>query len=347
LLETRIRHGDYNLKPIPPERDVAQEIGVAQRTARRAMLLLEQKGLLVRLPNGRLEVQMKESQGKRGLQIALLAPAFPSNDTARWQLAIQRTVDRNGSVLRPVYYVHWDDPIIWDTLEGFDGVFLSPLATPVSMKLVEKIRNHSKPVAVIQGDWTKYGIPSVTLCPPEWVRQPLDYLESLGHRHIDFLNVQPMDLTIHERIEQWNFWRTAHGSKGRLINDPVEPYGWTIDQARQVIGSMLKRKEFKATALVCTTEGATIGAIRALLDQGVKVGREVSVCGLNDEGMAKHYSPSITSLEMPDAVPYLSVCMDWMSRGGKDWIGPLLVKPTTVPLFEGESTGPVPHLESL
>jgi DNA-binding LacI/PurR family transcriptional regulator len=341
LLEKRILHGDYNLIPVPPERDLAKEVGVAQRTARKAMLHLEKKGLLVRLPNGRLEVKILEHQGTRKLQIAFLAPAFPATDAARWQLAIEKTVKRYDSILRPVYYVHLDDPIIQDTLDGFDGVFFLPSAIPSYENVPEKFSKSKTPVAVICGDWTRWGIPSVTLCLPEWVQYPLDYLESLGHRHIDVMNVQPMDKNVQERLEQWNIWRHTHAVIGRIINEPVEPFGWTIDKARQVMNQILDNKEFKATALLCTTEGASIGAIRAFVDHGIKVGQDVSVCQLNDEGLAKHYAPSITSIEMPNAVPYLSICMEWMKRGGKEWTGPLLVKPASVPLFKGESTGRV------
>jgi LacI family transcriptional regulator len=152
-----------------------------------------------------------------------------------------------------------------------------------------------------------------------------------------------MDKNIHERLDQWSIWQHTHTITGHVINEPVESFDWPIDQARRVINRMLDRHEFHATGLLCTTEGASIGAIRAFVDHGIKVGRDVSVCELNDEGMAKHYSPSITSLEMPNAIPFLSVCLEWMKRGGKEWTGPLLVKPGSVPLFKGESTGPVPE----
>lgn len=339
LLEKRIRHGDYNIVPVPPERELASQAGVAQRTARLALLHLVEKGLLQRKPNGRLVVSLQSDGSKRGMQIAFLCPAFPSNDYARWQLATQRTVEANNATLRPVYYVHWDDPIILDTLEGFDGVFLVPTSEPIPGGMIERLRNTGCPLTLICGDWSQHGVPSVTLCPPQWMHAVLDHLESLGHRRIDLLNVQPVEDTIASRIEQWNLWRMVHGCEGELINEPVKPHEWAPKKAYEVMMRLLDEGKFKATAIVATIDEAALSAVSALIDHGLDVGKDVSVATMNDGGMCKLVRPSITCLEMPDAKPYLSVCVEWMARGGKGWVGPLLVKPPNVPLYQGQSTG--------
>jgi LacI family transcriptional regulator len=81
-------------------------------------------------------------------------------------------------------------------------------------------------------------------------------------------------------------------------------------------------------------------------DRNIRVGTDVSVCVVNDEGLARYLSPSITSIQMPDPMLYLSACMDWMKRKtssgnqGDGWVGPLLLQPSQAPLFIGESTGP-------
>jgi hypothetical protein len=342
LVEKRIRYGDYNLKPIPAERELAAETGVTKLTARRALLRLVDKGLLGRLPNGRLTVQKPSRGGGKGqLRLAFLAPAFPSYGILQWHLAIQKTAERMGASIRPVYYVHWDDPIICDTLAGFDGVFLVPTSEPIRPEAIERFRAVEAPLAFVCGDWTAWGIPSVTGDRCERIQQVLDYLGELGHRHIDCLNTQPMDWWMDGLIEQWNIWRAAHGCAGRLINDPVRPYEWAPHRAREVVGRLLNAKTFHATALFCVTEPAATGAIRAFHDRGMQVGRDVSVAVGFDEGLAQIMVPSLTSLERLDIGPLLAICVEWMQRGGKDWVGPLLVEGPRRRLFKGESTGRV------
>jgi hypothetical protein len=84
---------------------------------------------------------------------------------------------------------------------------------------------------------------------------------------------------------------------------------------------------------------AAIGAMRAMRDRGIRVGVDKSVCVCNDEGLGRFMSPSLTSVEMPSPDAYLAICMEWMRRSGDGWIGSLLMQPTEVSLFKGESTG--------
>ncbi len=339
-LKERIDRGDYNLKAIPTERELAEQVGVARRTARQALLHLLDQGFIDRKPNGRLVVSKLSSKGHERLQFAFLAPAYPSDDVARWQLAAQRTAQKYNAVLRPVYYVHWNDPVILDALEGFDGIFLVPIPEPLPEGFIQRLRDTGCPLVLTCGDWSKYGVPSVTLCPPEWMHRILDYLERLGHTNISLVNAQPHDDTTLSRIEQWNLWRTVHGFEGELYDFHVQPYEWATQKAYEEMNRILDEGKFNSTAIVTTTDESSISVSSALIDHGYKVGEDVSVATMNDGGMCKLVRPSITCLEMPDAMPYLSVCMDWMIRGGKKWIGSLLVKPPSVPLFEGQSTGP-------
>ena len=56
VIERRIRQGDYVLSPIPGERKIAEETGVSHMTARKAVRgLLDQK-VLIRRPNGSLDI---------------------------------------------------------------------------------------------------------------------------------------------------------------------------------------------------------------------------------------------------------------------------------------------------
>jgi LacI family transcriptional regulator len=104
---------------------------------------------------------------------------------------------------------------------------------------------------------------------------------------------------------------------------------------------ILSKNELKATALFCTTAIAAIGAIRALRDMGIKIGGDLSVCTVNDEGLARYMSPSLTCIEMPDPTPYIRMCLEQMQSSDNKWSGSLLTQPSQPEVFIGESTGPV------
>ena len=338
LLERRILRGDYSLKGVPAERILADEIGVSRMTARKAIQAVIDKGLLTRQPNGRLQVATA-SDGKAHYQIAFLAPAWSSNSWDHWRRILERTAAQFDATIRPVDYVHWDDPVVSETLEGFDGVFLMTMAESMPDGLLAKLKSRQTPVVVLDTDASAWGIPSVHFFPAVFVQRVLDHLAELGHRSVDCLNTQPVDGNINERIEQWNLWRAAHNCAGNLINDPVEPYELTVVHAHRVLTNLMRSNRLRSTALLCTTEATAIGAMRAITDQGLKVGRDISVCAVDDDGLAQYLTPSLTALKMPQVDAYFSVCLKWMMGGGKQWAGSLCLRPATIELFKGESTG--------
>jgi DNA-binding transcriptional regulator YhcF (GntR family) len=341
-LSRRIRAGDYHLQPLPAERELATEVGVSHMTARKAIQQLLEEGLLCRQENGRLAVrQPEETDRSVQRQIVMLAPAWESMETTRWQIALTRMAARFHCLLRIVYYSHWDDPLLFGSLEGFDGAFLMPLADAMPRFFLDRFLTVRRPIVVLGADWTEHGIPSLRLYPPTCVHRVLDHLESLGHRSIDFFNIQPLDSIVEARISQWQLWSAARGSKGELIDRPVKPFTETISAAYEVIAQLIHQKQFNSKAMLCIHERVAAGAMRAMLDFGIRPGYDVAVATIDPASRAEYEIPSLTSLEVPDPHPYLSVCLEWMLSGStRQWRGPLMVQPEEIRLVVRESTVP-------
>jgi hypothetical protein len=338
LLKKRIAHGDYALKSLPAERQLALEVGVSYMTARRALQHLFEEGFLVRGPNGRPEIRRAGATQEHPLQIAFLAPSFHSHAINQWRLDLDRATAQLSGKVRQVPYVHWDDPIIMDALEGFDGVFLLPSTEPMPPQIAERLSKSKCPLVVLDNDMSHAGIPSIRMFPPVVVQRLLDHLESLGHNSIACLNVQPHDAIIEPWIEQWKIWMAAHHFSGQLIDEPVESYGEPFSRAYGVMQRLIAAEWFDAGALLCLTPPAAIGAMRAMHEAGLRPGEDVAVCTINGGTLAAFHIPSLTALEEPDTTPYLFTCLRWMSRGGGPWQGPLLLQPSEVPLAVREST---------
>lgn len=342
-LSRRIRAGDYHLQPLPAERDLAVEVGVSHATARKAVQVLLDQGLLYRLENGRLAVQGSGDPEDRKVdpQFVLLAPAWESNEINRWQIALTQMCARMKCSLRAVRYAHWDDPTLLTSLERFDGAFLMAVAEPMPQHFMESFMAIRKPVVVLGSDWTPHGVPSMRLYSASFIQKLLDHLASLGHRRIDCFNVQPADPVVDAYIQQWNVWRRARGMEGRLINEPVQPYTETLSAAYDVTARRIKAGELDCTAMLCIHERAASGAMRAMADHGIRPGHDIAVCTIDDGGRAEYSIPSLTSLQLPDPGPYVAVCLEWMLAGDqRQWQGPLMVQPDDVALAVRQSTVP-------
>lgn len=339
LMERRIRLGDYAMKEIPAEERLALEVGVSRMTARRAVMRLVERGILVRKPNGRVVVNRQSFEGDAPPQIALLVPAFVSLTFERWLTSAEVAASKLQMRVRKVDYVHWDDPTIAETFENFDGVFLVPTSAEVPPQIMQRLRAQTTPLVVLDSNWTSDGLRSIDLAPPRQIRTLLDHLWSLGHRRIACLNTQPHSSAIIARLNERSAWEAEHGISGRLIDDPVQPRGDTTEKAYEVMSKFLQARRPDFTAIVATTVTPAIGAMRALFEAGIKVGRDVSLCAVNDEGLARYLCPSLTCTQMPDPEPFLAVGYEWMTGRGA-WNERLLLQPADVSLFVGESTGP-------
>ncbi|CAN5447179.1 hypothetical protein BH10PLA1_BH10PLA1_00300 [soil metagenome] len=339
MLETRIRQGDYAVRELPTEQELADEVGVSRMTARRALIELMNRGLLIRKPHGKIVVNQEHAQFVDQLRLAFLGPAFSSQDFEDWRFAVDRVTAKLNATVRNVDYVHWDDPAIPQTLSAFDGVFLVLSSEPIPPLLLERL-THAKNLVALGSDLSEQGIPSIRLLPPICVQQLADHLFELGHRNIDCINVQPHDDVIKARIEHWSQWQRIHKVEGRLIDEPVAPLMHPTPKAYAVMKRLLNAKQFKATGLVCITDAAATGAIRALHEAGLTTGKDVSVCSVEGGELGSLQVPSRTMLRPPDSDPYIEVCVDWFKHRNEPWVGPMLIQPANIPLFVGESSGP-------
>lgn len=341
VIERRIHRGDYVIREFPSEDELAQEIGVSRKTDRRGLIQLIEQGLICRKPHGRLEINRLHEKLTGRLQLAFLAPAYSSPDYERYRFAVEQTAAKFDLSVRAVDFVHWDDACIPKTLAGFDGVFLIPSSEPIPEAVLHRL-SEAKNLVVLDTDLSNRGIPSVQLMPPTFVHHLAEHLYDLGHRRIDCLNTQPRDEVICNRIDQWQLWQKIRKVEGNLIDDPVQPYENPLPRAYQTMKQCLEAGTFDATALLCITEPAAVGALRALHEHGIAVGKDISVCSFDGAGSGRYSCPSVTSIEPPNPAAYLEVCLEWFLKRNEPWVGPLLIQPMEVPLFIGESTGPCP-----
>ena len=335
LIRKRILHGDHVLTGIPGERSLAQEFGISRETLRRGLKTLEDEGLLMRQPNGRLVVAADQHPAGRRRVLGFVKHSNPSHDHQLWSEAVHGALEGLNCTLRTVTFEHYGDSSIAAGISGFDGIFFLPPAAEIPAWLSSKMRDAECRVVVLDQDATAAKLPSVVMFPPQSERKLLDHLVELGHSRIDCLNTQAIDRVIQARIDTWSGFIADKGLAGQLYSlTEFRP----MTSAYQLVANRLNEEKTFASALVCTTGPAAVGAMRAFYDAGFKLGRDISVCAVNDEGLGPYLIPSLTCLQTPPRSRYLAMAVRWML--GEDWEGPLLIQPEDVPMFVGSSTGP-------
>ncbi len=339
LIRKRLQHGDHASSALPGERQLAVELGLSRPTVRKALGQLADEGLLARGATGRLRVSAKAAKDRRPL-IAFLHPGIGVlGETALWRDGVYTAAEERGAIVRSLNYAHYGDAVISGALDGFDGVFLLPLGgEKLPPTLLKRMTSGRSRVVVLDQDESAVGLRSVIVFPFASGDKLLAHLRTLGHRRIDCFNIHPSNPVIEARIAGWRAYLDQHGLEGELLGKPGDG---SLGAAYKWMAARLRRGQPVGAALYGTTVHSAVGAMRALHEAGRRIGRDVSVCAVNDEGLGPYLVPSLTSLQTPPRARSLRKAVDWMIGAAK-WPTPSLEQPKDAPLFIGESTGPAP-----
>jgi DNA-binding LacI/PurR family transcriptional regulator len=318
VLERRISAGEYMLKDLPGERKIAEETGVSYMTARKAVLALIEKGVLTRQENGALMVAGDERRAEQGVaRVALLVPGYPSPFLTYLRTGVDHATGGKPVQFRSFEYAHWDDGIFKESLDACEGVIIIPSTEPIPDRVLRALKAPDRKVVVLEGDLTEHGIPSIRLFPDSHIRGLLDHLTEVGHNPISCLNTQGKNPEIERRIGLWRAHIETHGIPGELWDDPTPPYEDPMLRAHAAMRHQIKTAQGPLGAVVCTTQPAALGAMRACYEAGLAVGRDVAVCTINNEPTGWYFCPSLTGLEAPDFEPLLEPCFRWFAAGAR------------------------------
>lgn len=344
LLEERIVRGDYALVGFPGVREVAAESGVAIMTAHRAMQLLIQKGVVARRVRGRARAGARRRSTK-SFTLGIIVPPSVTGYVWAWHGELEEAASACGATLREVVCRHWTDALVAEALRGFDGIFVLHFPADMPAHTREMIATAGTPMVSLDQDLSALGIPSILAFPPGCCRSLLDHFYGLGHRRIGCLNTFPLVLDIPLRLAEWQVWMAEKNLTGHLINHPAAKVVRLENHAQlahDLVVKQVKAGELDTTAWICPTVWTALGVMRGLQECGLRVGRDVSVGVVNDEGMSQLVYPTLTAIQMPDVTAQLTRCVKWMMQGGP-WKGPRLMTPSTNQMYAGQSSGPAPR----
>lgn len=339
VIERRIRQGDYLLDVVPGERTIAAETGVSHMTARKAVQALITKRVLKRAASGGLQVNPHFQSTQRVAQIVMLYPAYPSPFLTQLRQTILNSTRQHGLELRPVQYVHWDDPVVMDAVGNPGGTIVIPSSSDVPERVVNAMR--AGKCISMDIDLSHHGIKSIRIFPDAHIFEVFDHLKSLGHKKINCISTHTSNAEVKRRIKLWRDWLKLEGLEGELWESPAPSFDDPTPYAHQLMLNQIDQQDLSEAAVVGTTFPAALGAARACWEQGMTVGKDISICSMNIESPARFMTPGIAGLDIPELSSLLERCFGWFLRD-EAWDSPTLLEPTQSSMFRGESIDLVP-----
>ncbi len=170
------------------------------------------------------------------------------------------------------------------------------------------------------------------------IRQLVDHLVGLGHTRLACI-AEPVSLTkSHLRVQGFLDGLAAHGLA-------FEPDLFVETNFRQKSGYLAGQKllglEHPPTAIIAVNDLLAIGAMSAIQEAGLGVGRDISVTGFDDILLAEYTNPPLTTVHLP-ASPFGALLAEMLIRlikGEPIDEKQIIVKPEIV---VRQSTGPCP-----
>lgn len=242
-------------------------------------------------------------RSRRTNSIGVLVPEISDPWAAEIVSGIESHLLANGYHYLVTSHRRSTENLLQDDLEllsrrGVDGMIL------VATELQEP---PLLPAVVISGHRRVEGLSNVVIDHDRAAHLALTHLKELGHRRIALFRGQPGSSDTEDRsraifqasaslgIEippELTLQLSGEGEDEVFAPDAAYQEGYAF--AKKLLG---RRPDF--TALFAFDDASAIGAIRALLDAGLRVPEDVSVVGFDDIQSAAYYNPRLTTVRQP------------------------------------------------
>lgn len=299
---------------LPGERTLAKDLGFSYMTIRKAIDNLVADGILFKIPTKGTFVGDKKSAKKVTHTIGyFLDSSIVSGLTSPYYSmifnALEKEATKHGYSL--TYFSDVDDDNLQKRVSRLDGVILS--CFPRIENIIQEIKQIA-PVVVLDNSSSDKTIPSVIIDNFNAVMDSIDYLVKLGHKRIAFMTGLEDSDVGKNRCAGYQGGLSKH----QLPLDEKLVYRGNYTFKAGVHGAEYFLSLDKLpTAILCANDSMALGAIRKLLQEGIKVPEQISVMGFDDIDVASQIVPALTTIKAPiEELTKTSVCMlDHLIKG--------------------------------
>ena len=171
------------------------------------------------------------------------------------------------------------------------------LGTP-NISLFQALTKRGFPVVYLGRQVNAPGVMSIMPDYADASRLAIDYLFSLGHRHIAILS-GPFGTTDHQVIELNRGVKVGYDNIGIPIEAQNIIYGdLTFKSGYTSIDFVLDRTP-RPTAVFCFNDAVALGVVARLHDRGMKIPGDLSVMGCSGDDFSQYVRPLLTTIHLP------------------------------------------------
>lgn len=168
-----------------------------------------------------------------------------------------------------------------------------------SMDIADIRQYFKRGLSIVLCDWQEnespVEMPMVSVDFYRAGRLAAQHLLGLGHRQIAVIVDEPQQTL---RLE--GFRSVVEGAGIALPQEMIQP-GDSLLESGYTAAKTLLASQTRPTAIFATTDWMALGAIEAVLEEGLSVPQDISVIGLDDIQISAHLRPPLTTIAVPKA----------------------------------------------
>lgn len=177
-----------------------------------------------------------------------------------------------------------------------DGVAI--MTSEMDEHLIDEFSSRKIPLVFLDTGIVQKGISNIALDYAAGIDAAVEHLRGLGHSAIGFIS-GPADLTS-ARVRRKAFIASMKRMGLEPDKELIEEGNHRMDGGHNAMARLL-RKEVRPTAVLTSNDMSAIGAIGAIMEQGLRVPRDISVIGFDDIAMSEYTQPPLTTVRLPRA----------------------------------------------
>ena len=177
---------------------------------------------------------------------------------------------------------------------GVEGAII--MNESLGPEYVERIIRTNMPIVFIDREISNDHVSSVTIDNEYGVSLGMEYLIKLGHRRIGYIHGSPNS----DDEARYKAYCDTMNKYHLPIDDKVIIRGYYEEAIAYSEMCLLLLKGVELPdAFFCANDEMAWGCIRALTAVGIRVPDQISVMGFDDNILASHYSPALTTVHSP------------------------------------------------
>ena len=267
---------DVNIETKNKIKKIAKEMGYVPNRMARGLVKQERRTLALVLSN------LEKEGGKDNIVYRIMAGMYKFAESVNFEIVIFTTTSAHQKETTYAQFCYGHD---------IGGAIM--LGIQIDDPYFKEIINNDIPVVLIDIEGYGEKVSSVLIDNTAASKEAVEYLIKRNHRNIAMLTGRPSAEVSIPR--QSGYEKALSNAKIELNQDYIK-CGYFLESKAYSETKNLLQSHPEVTAIFCASDMMACGAYRAIRELGKTIPNDISIVGFDDNPLAEHLSPSLTSI---------------------------------------------------